>query len=288
MNSLIIANWKKNKKSFGFTVIELLVVIAIIGLLVFIVIVSVRDAREEARIASLLQFSGSVKHTLGAYIMGEWQFDDGYRDTSGYGNHGEIDCGVLCGDPDSIELVDNDASHELGKTMKIKTGMTGYMYGSDGKSIDIEEKITIDFWMKTNDVTGSYFKIVDNIESYYFYNISDKLIFWLIWGPADDEKLECLLSSFPFVDKKWNHFVATYNGSEMAIYVNGEKGECLKKDIIGNVRGTFTPIIIGGQNDVGIVSYIDNVRIYAEGLDSAQVRKLYVEGARKRGLTIND
>ncbi|MDD2732203.1 MAG: type II secretion system protein, partial [Candidatus Pacebacteria bacterium] len=76
----------KNKK--GFTLIELLVVIAILGLLASIILLSTRGVRERGIIAKGLQFSGSIKHALGADIVGEWNFEDNCNDSTGNGNNG--------------------------------------------------------------------------------------------------------------------------------------------------------------------------------------------------------
>ena len=65
----------------AFTLIEILVVIAIIGILASIVTVVSFEVREKARIAAALQFSSTVHNTLGAYLVGEWRFEEGGNDT---------------------------------------------------------------------------------------------------------------------------------------------------------------------------------------------------------------
>ena len=82
------------KQEKSFTLIELLVVIAIIGVLTSIVLVSTQGLQGKARITKTLQFSQSLNHTLGAYAVGWWTFDEGSgtqaRDNSGYGNNGTL------------------------------------------------------------------------------------------------------------------------------------------------------------------------------------------------------
>ena len=56
----------KNKK--GFTLIELLIVIAIIGLLASIVLVSLNNARDKAKIASYVSGAAQVRTLVGAAI----------------------------------------------------------------------------------------------------------------------------------------------------------------------------------------------------------------------------
>jgi len=78
---------KKNSKK-GFTVLELAVVIAIFGLLASIVLIAVRGAKEKSKYAAVLQFSGSIKHSLGSNIVAEYKFEDNVSDSSGNGNNG--------------------------------------------------------------------------------------------------------------------------------------------------------------------------------------------------------
>ena len=65
----------RSKTQLAFTLIELLVVIAIIGILSGIIIVTMSNSTESARIAKLKVFSNSVRSSLGANLVAEWNTD---------------------------------------------------------------------------------------------------------------------------------------------------------------------------------------------------------------------
>ncbi|GAI47506.1 unnamed protein product, partial [marine sediment metagenome] len=94
--------FSKSNKGTGFTLIEVLVVVAIIGLLASIILVSLKEARERAKIAKSFNFAAQVHHALGAYAVGIWDFNENVDntcrpeepyndicDSSGNNNHGD-------------------------------------------------------------------------------------------------------------------------------------------------------------------------------------------------------
>ncbi len=89
-------------------------------------------------------------------------------------------------------------------------------------------------------------------------------------------------------DGNWHHLIVTWDGSDTSVWMDGiysgGEGATGIMDLSGN-------LIAGEGGGVGGNDWngkIYEVRIYSEALSSAQIQKLYAQGAKKKGITIND
>lgn len=283
---------KKNKKEKAFTLIEVVVVIAIIGILASIVLVSVGNIKERARIVAGLQFSQSVKNGLGGELAGEWSFNetgngtcveggpfyDDFCDSSGNNNNG--------GNFNTSRSV-NIEIPQLGQ----KAGFTGtsssHVLVPNSSTLNIINAITIESWVKTNPGETSW-GVLGKTFAYGLYVRSGYVYFYINGsGPSTITAPDC--SDSAFRDNKWHHFAATWEpGSKRRVFIDGK--EICSDNPSGGITPSIYNLYIGrGINAVySLNGSLDEVRLYSASLSSAQIQQRYAEGAKKRGLLVKE
>ncbi|MCK4355308.1 prepilin-type N-terminal cleavage/methylation domain-containing protein [Candidatus Parcubacteria bacterium] len=262
-------------KSRGFTLIELLVVISIIGVIASIVLVSFSGQRDKAKIAKSQQFSANINHSLGAYAVGIWDFEDQNNptaDRSGYGNNGTL--------YDNTNFVDNDV---LGGHALIFDGSGDYVDCGSHESLT-PANITIEAWVNASTL-NSHNGIISNMTAwgtgFSLQMGTTQNIVAMVSGVY-------LKTSWTPTTGAWYHVAATHDAATNLniLYVNGAEEnrttrvvsyEANPKTYIG-VFYTSPGIYFNGT--------IDNVRIYSEALSTTQIQQHYAQGAAKHGIAL--
>ena len=252
-------NIMKNKEK-SFTLVELMVVISIIGLLSSIILVSLSNAREKAKIATSLSFSSQVQNFIGMESVGEWSFNNNLNDTfSGFNNNGTW---VGGGSPNYVPSADG----KLGQAISFDGNHYVQIPASPSLYPRSDHAFTAEAWINATSLPASGSGTVICRPGHFSLGIAEsgaiRLSVWVL-GTG---------TSIYLVDDRvkpgeWHHIAATLiPPGAVKIYLDGIV-VISSSYVFGGPQSSYPDLYIGaacGAFEYNFNGLIDNVRIYYE------------------------
>ncbi|MBI4894662.1 MAG: hypothetical protein HY833_02925 [Candidatus Aenigmarchaeota archaeon] len=203
---------------------------------------------------------------------GIWRFDEGSglnaTDASGNGN-----TGTLLSGPAWI----SNSSCKYGGCIYFD-GSNDYINAGNGTSLNINNKISLEAWIKSPGAPSIDAGIIDkggyNTNGYALTHAGtagsdDHMIYFALQGNAAPK------TRTVFNDNIWHHVVGTYDGSVSRIYVDGIMESQYALSVTLNPNPTN--LIMGARGGVAnfFNGYLDEVRIYPRALTDTEIREHY-------------
>ncbi len=207
-------------------------------------------------------------------LVGHWTFDgiDTVRNVSDRSGSGNI--GYIFGAPTSTMK----RAGKLGQAFGFGQTISDYVQVSNASSLNITSGVAISAWVNANSWNG-HGRILQKglTDNQYQLNDEDPMMFLL--GNIDSLQVPTMPST-----GEWHHWVGTYDGSTMAIYIDGVL--VASKPASGPINTTTDPLFLGAKNDSSplgdhLDGSLDDVRLYNRGLSAAEVKQLYNLGGQK-------
>ena len=186
----------------------------------------------------------------------------------------------------------NDGTIHKGKRVKGKHGQAieltgeagGWVEVPDSKSLDITDEITLMCWVYPTQFTAEWFRIIVKtwagdtapwmVYGYYEQGGSNGKTGFIISVDKGTEK-RCGNGPSPQLPaKEWTHLTATYDGSVMKLYYDGEVK--VEQDAKGKIDTNDVPVSVGRNSEGNREHYIgriDEVAIWSVALDEGEVNE---------------
>jgi len=280
------------KEKNSFALIEILTVMAIVAILFSAVLLYTKSTKEDAKVASALQFRNSISNVLGAYNVGAWKFEGATINESGYDNSGYKNNCTPSSITGNISYI-SSAHNSLGKALRINNRYLNCGDSASRPNLFSSSTITMEAWAKSENLNNNTERgiVTNKLNNNYGINLFMNNVY--IGSRIGRSNANTLVTTnWAPSANTWYHIVITYNSKnkKAILYVNGkiEKEETITSgDLSYSADNNYFGVgchrktrLTGGCTGY-FIGAIDEVKVYNESLVFAQVREHYAEGLKR-------
>ena len=215
-------------------------------------------------------------------LVGYWKMDDNLPttaviDETGVNNGAFNDTN---GNPntDTHSVVSH---HERALTFD---GADDYVNCGTDASLGPTNELSIELWVKLNDVISSQYLINRGYgNGYSIYYKNDVSGFWFAIDDGAAGNRDILSGNLGYTTSDWYHVVGTWNGTNLKIYVNGiSYGTETGTNLLGSSGTFYICSYFGTPTIFPFNGTIDEVRIYDRALGAEEIALHYFLGSETR------
>jgi hypothetical protein len=213
----------------------------------------------------------TVPGSSGNPLVAHWQMNEGSGttlvDASGYGNNGST-----VKSPTWVTGVSGLALSLNGRSQ--------YATVNHSASLNITQAITLAAWIRPNTTGTQYIikkAVIGTVDGYELSLANNGLVFFRVnqASSSDTYRLNSV-TPYPTNGTTWMHIAATFDGSVMRIYINGELNNSRVFNPQTSVNTNTLVLGIGAQSDgkSRFSGSIDEARVYNTALSASEVSAL--------------
>jgi len=192
-------------------------------------------------------------------LVAYWKLDGTGDDYSGNGYHA-----LISGAVPATDRFGNENSAYFFDGSNDVMEVADFYHWNDG--------ITFSFWTKYQGTTSNAAPLNDKHDEYHLHFQGGNLQFYLCG-------VDNFMPSYNPPTGQWIHIAATWDGSTMTCYVNGESIGSMPAT--GSILNSDYPLFVASDESHVYEYYwgsMDDVRIYDRGLNPGEILNLYHEG----------
>jgi hypothetical protein len=173
---------------------------------------------------------------------------------------------------------------KIGDAIELSGDAGGWVEVPDSDSLDITDEITLMCWVYPTQFTAEWFRIIVKtwagdtapwmVYGFYEQGGSNGKTGFIISVNKGTER-RCGNGPSPQLPpKEWTHLAATYDGSKMKLYYDGEVK--VEVDASGKIDTNDVPVSVGRNSEGNREHYIgriDEVAIWSVALDEDEIQK---------------